>query len=104
MAYKVFRTATFKKKYKKLPKEEQEIIDKFIIEVLAIDPRGKPLDVHGIMEKKIKGRRIYYIIYDDFLIVLMVAISGKKDQQDTIGTIRKYLPEFMKLVEKLSKK
>jgi len=104
MPYKVFRTATFTKRYKKLPKEEQQIIDKFIKEVLAIDLRGKPLDVHGIMEKKIKGRRIYYILYDDFLIVLMVAISGKKDQQDTIDTIKKYLPEFLKLVEELSKK
>lgn len=104
MVYKVFRTDTFKKKYNKLPKEEQGIIDKFIKETLAVDPRGKPLDVHGIMEKKIKGRRIYYIVYDDYLIVLMVAISGKKDQQDTIDMIRKYLPDFLKLVEELSKK
>ncbi|MCK5282156.1 MAG: hypothetical protein KAK00_02000 [Nanoarchaeota archaeon] len=104
MPYKVFRTTTFTKKYKKLPKEEQKIIDKFIKEVLAINPRGKPLDVHGIMEKKIKGRRIYYIVYDDYLIVLMVAISSKKDQQDTIDTLRKYLSEFLKLIEELSKK
>jgi len=103
MAYKVFRTATFTKKFKKLPKEEQLIINKFIKETLTVNPRGKPLGVHGIMEKKIKGRRIYYIVYEGYLIVLMVAISGKRDQQDTIDTIRKYLPEFLKLVEELSR-
>ena len=105
MIYKVYWTETFKNEFKELPKFEQERVQKFIHNQLITNPNvGKPLSVYNIREKKFNGRRIYYIVYEDKVIVLMVAISGKKDQQSTINLIKTQLPYFMRLVDDLSKK
>ena len=105
MTYKVYWTETFKKEYKKLSKSEQERIQNFIHNQLTKNPNlGKSLSVYNIREKKLNGRRVYYIVYEDKVIVLMVAISSKKNQQTTIDLIKTQLPIFMKLVEELSSK
>ncbi len=56
-----------------------------------------------LREKRFEGRRVYWLVYKDFLMVLIVAESGKKDQQDTIEGIKKLLPIFMKEAEKIYK-
>jgi mRNA-degrading endonuclease RelE of RelBE toxin-antitoxin system len=105
MLYKVYWTETFKKEFSKLPKPEQDRVQNFIHKQLTTNPTvGKPLSVYNIREKKLNGRRVYYIFYEDKVIVLMVAISGKKDQQETIDLIKTQLPAFMQLVEELSSK
>jgi putative component of toxin-antitoxin plasmid stabilization module len=102
--YKVYQTLEFKKLYSKLPLAEQRMVDN-IIRRLAENPnQGKCLGVHNIREKKIGGRRVYYIVYESYLIVLMVAISDKKTQQGTIELIRDLLPEYMNLVKEMSNK
>ena len=46
-------------------------------------------------------KSFYFLVYDDLKAVLMVSISDKKEQQDTIDKIKDFLPEFRKLMENL---
>lgn len=54
-------------------------------------------------EKRIKKKRIYYLVYDDLKLVLLVATSGKKDQQSTIDHIKHNLYEYKKIAEEIIK-
>jgi mRNA-degrading endonuclease RelE of RelBE toxin-antitoxin system len=104
MAFKVFWTETFKKEYLGLPVDEQKRIQKFIRKQLAVNPNvGKPVSITNIREKKLNGRRVYFIVYETKVIVLMVAISGKKDQQATIDLLKSNLDNFLRLAEELEK-
>jgi len=49
-------------------------------------------------EKKLNENRIYYLVYEEFVIVLMVAVSDKKTQQDTIDDIKRRLDEYYTFV------
>ena len=53
-------------------------------------------------EKRVREKRIYYLVYDDLKIFLMVAIGGKKAQEETIDKIVGYFNEYRKYAEKLS--
>ena len=60
---------------------------------------GDPLGLRFLREKRISGKRIYFLVYEEFKAVLMVSISDKKTQQETIDKIKVFLPEFKKLME-----
>ena len=60
---------------------------------------GKPLGYIFFREKKLNGTRIYYLVYEEFVIVLMVAVSDKKTQQDTIEDIKRRLDEYYAFVK-----
>lgn len=101
--YKVYRTETFDRQVRKLPKEEQKQIE-LIEQQLKINPFvGKPLGYKFFREKKIKGRRMYYLVYEDFVLVLLVGLSDKKDQQATINLIKNRIPEYYEVVKKALK-
>ena len=104
MRYKVYQTFEFKKLFQKLPKNEQEAVLKIIQSLVDQPYQGKPLGIEFFREKKIGGRRIYYQIYDDYLIVLMLSVSDKKTQQKTIDTIRLKKDELLDYVRELSKR
>ena len=73
-------------------------------EKLAINPFvGAPLGYRFLREKRIKEKRIYFLVYEDLKLVLLIAVSGKKDQQATIDHIKGNLDEFRKESERLSK-
>jgi len=103
--YEVFATDTFWKDYENLSKNEKEKIDK-IKEQLKINPYvGKPLGYKFFREKRFNGKRLYYIIYEDYVVVLVVAYSDKKNQQATIDAIKKAFEFYRQEVhEKFSKK
>ncbi len=88
MNFKVFRTEMFEEEFKKLPKVEQERIGKFEGHLSENPFAGKPLGFMFLREKRLNGRRVYYLIYKDLIAVLMVAISDKKGQQTKINAIK----------------
>lgn len=101
--FRVVGTETFLDELSKWPKSDREAAEKLPAK-LAEDPHvGQLLYFPFLREKRIGGRRVYYLVYDDLKIVLLVATSGKKDQQDTIDHIKEQFSEFRKLVEGLSK-
>ena len=100
--YAVFRTPIFDKKFYGLSNDFQEQI-KNIEEQLESDPYvGKPLNVRWFREKRLEDKRIYYLIYDDLRAVYIITISGKKDQQKTINTIRLFLDKYREEIEVLT--
>ena len=72
---------------------------------LAINPFiGNTLGYPFLREKRIKEKRIYYLIYEDLNLVLLVAVSGKKNQKITISYIKNNLDEYRKIAEEISKR
>jgi putative component of toxin-antitoxin plasmid stabilization module len=55
---------------------------------------GKSLGYDFLREKKIGGKRVYFLIYEDICLILLVGTSNKKTQQDTIDNIKLYLNEY----------
>ena len=104
MKFKVFRTKTFDKEFDKLPKTEQKEVENFEKNLSENPFVGKPLGLIFLREKKLNGRRIYYLIYEDFVVVLMVAISDKKTQQATIDAIKDKLDQYAKIIKERLKK
>ena len=98
----VIGTDTYLDELKKWPKPEQEAAAKIPTHLTENPYVGKPLGYAHLREKKISGRRVYYLIYDDLKLVLLVATSNKKDQQVTIDHIKGNLDEFRKIAQKIS--
>ncbi len=43
--------------------------------------------------------RMYYLIYEDLQAVYIITLSGKKDQQNAINTIRLFLEQYRVEIE-----
>lgn len=104
MHYKVYTTPEFDRLFDELSKDDQLQIDKLTKKELSENPyQGRALGFKFFREKRIKGKRVYFLIYDDYVIVLMVAIGDKKTQQKDISQIKMNREEYLKLAEDLSK-
>jgi mRNA-degrading endonuclease RelE of RelBE toxin-antitoxin system len=97
--YEIFITNGFEKEFSKLGKGEQERIRKAIIGLKSNPYTGKPLGHDFFREKKIKGKRLYFIIYEEFTVIFIINFGGKKTQQGTINRIKQKLPEYRKELE-----
>lgn len=99
--YKVFRSEAFQEEISKYDKSFQDRIDKIEGKLTSNPNYGNLLGTKWFRETRFGNYRVYYLIYDDLQAVYMVAISGKKDQQKTINTIRLFLEFFREEIEKL---
>ena len=73
--FKVIGTDTYFRELKKFPKSDQEVARDIPQQLCANPFVGKQLTYPFLREKKIGGRRIYYLIYEDLKLVLIVATS-----------------------------
>ena len=104
MPYKVYHSARFNKELSKFDSSFQKQIDK-IEDNLTENPFvGNSLNVKWFREKRVGVYRIYYLIYEDLQSVFMIAISGKKDQQKVIDTIKLITTFLREEIENLIKK
>jgi len=83
-----------------LPKEYQQQIEQIIKELKRSHDTGKPLGYSFFREKKLGKYRIYFLVYEDVDTVLLITISDKKTQQDTIDKIKKDLDFYKDLIKK----
>jgi putative component of toxin-antitoxin plasmid stabilization module len=65
---------------------------------------GTPLSYRFLREKRVDGKRIYYLVYDDIQIVLLVSVSDKKIQQEVIDKIKASFPLYRQELQKYCKK
>ncbi len=101
--FKVIGTETYLKEISKWSKVEIQATEK-IPKQLAENPFvGQQLRYPFLREKRIKEKRVYYLIYEDLKLVLLVATSGKKDQQATIDHIVSQFDEYREVAEQISK-
>ncbi len=82
--YKVFQLEQFGKELQKLGKNEQYIIDQIVNRLIENSLMGDVLRYPFIREKRMRDKRLYYLIYEEWKAVLIVGISDKKTQQTTI--------------------
>jgi len=102
--FKVIGTDTYLEEISKWPNFDKLIAEK-IPQQLSFSPySGSPLGYRFLREKRVKEKRIYYLVYDDLQLVLLVAASGKKDQQATIDHIKENLDEFRTVAENIIKR
>ena len=103
MGYKIFITDEFENDFKKLDNSIQTQIDNEI-EKLKLNPYiGKPLGYKFFREKKAKNYRIYFLIYEEYVVVFVIAISSKKDQQEVINRIKGLIPFYKnEIIKKLN--
>ena len=92
--YRIFTTEEFDRDFEKIDYSIQKQIE-VILEKLEVNPYvGKPLGYEFFREKKIQNYRVYYLIYDSYVAVFVIAISDKKDQQDVINKIKSLIPFY----------
>ena len=98
--YIIKMTELFEKKfYKLIPKALQDQLWRRI-NLLGSDPyAGKPLGSRYLREMKLDKFRIYFTIFDDKVLVLLLDVSDKKGQQRVIDSIKAHkhmLDEYIK--------
>lgn len=101
--FSVIGTETYGNELKKWPKADKDAADAIPSKLSENPFAGDPLGYRFLREKKIRERRVYYLVYEDLNLVLLVATSGKKDQQATINHIKKNLDEFKVEAERIAK-
>ena len=104
MVYAVYTTEKFDKEVKKLSQEEQNRIQKIFFQIRDNPYVGDQLRYRFLREKRLKEKRIYYLVYDDLEAILVVAISDKKTQQETIDHIVQYFDEYRIYLERILKR
>lgn len=101
MTYAVYTTESFDKEVAKLSQGDQEIIQKMFLKIRDNPYVSDQLRYRHLREKRIREKRVYFLVYDNLRAVLLVAISGKKDQQATINHIVNYFDEYRYYLERL---
>lgn len=103
MPYAVYTTDRFEKEVSKISLADQEIIKEIYIQLKENPYTGDQIRYRFFREKRIKEKRIYYLVYDDLNAVLIVAISGKKAQEETIDKIVRDFDDFRSFLERAIK-
>lgn len=102
MVYEVYTLNTFDKEMNKLSEFDKKIMQKMFLQFKDNPYVGDMIRYKFFREKRIREKRVYYLVYDDLKIVLMVAIGGKKAQEETIDKIVEYFEEYRRYAERLS--
>jgi len=100
--YGIYTTESFDREALKL-RVDDERLNKLFLQLKENPYVGEQLRYKNLREKRIKEKRIYYLVYDDLKAVLVVSISGKKDQQETINHIIDNFDGYKKYLEKAIK-
>ena len=100
MGYRLFTTKEFDKDFDCLEVFEKERVRKILNQLKERgDDVGKPLHYPYFKEKKFDNKRLYFLVYKNHMIVLALAISDKKTQQETINKIIKELKNYKDIIE-----
>ena len=100
MSYKIFTTDEFNKRYKKLDEQLQRKISTEIDQLEENPYSGKPLGYKFFREKKVMNYRVYYLVYENYVVVFVITISSKKNQQDAIDKIKTLIPYYQQEIKK----
>lgn len=97
--YSLVLTENFNKDFSKIIPNNLKEYARRRLELLEFEPyRGKVLCYDFFREIKIKKFRIYYMIYEDVLAVLAIAVGDKKTQKNMIESIKQKRKYFAMLV------
>ncbi|MDO8625273.1 MAG: type II toxin-antitoxin system RelE/ParE family toxin [Candidatus Diapherotrites archaeon] len=94
MHWRVLTTREFDAAFEKLDRSIRPQIEKEIAQLESNPLVGKPLGYRFFREKKAGKHRMYYLIYEELVIVFVVGLSDKKGQQKAIAAIRQMIPFY----------
>ncbi|MEK6902839.1 MAG: hypothetical protein AABX02_04615 [archaeon] len=100
MVYRVISTQEFDHQLEELNTVDQERINRFVEQIHQNPLVGKPLGFLFLREKKFEGRRMYFLIYDEWHVVLLILLSSKKEQSAAIDWIKKNIPALKEYVRR----
>lgn len=105
MTYAVYTLPSlYQKIILKLPEKEREEIKRIVLQLTENPFVGDQLQIKSLREKRLREKRLYYLVFEDLKAVLVIAISDKKAQQKTIDSILSRINEYrMYLIELLKK-
>ena len=99
--FRVFTTEEFDRDFNKLDGSDKQRVRKIMNQLKEQGGDvGKPLGRSYFREKKFGEKRLYFLIYKEFMIVLAVGISNKKTQQMTIDKIISEIKEYENYIVK----
>jgi mRNA-degrading endonuclease RelE of RelBE toxin-antitoxin system len=98
--FELLTTHEFDRDMRKLDNSAKQQVERVLLQLQENPHSGKPLGYTFFREKKIGKHRIYYLIYDNFLVVFVIAMSEKKDQQKTIDAVKALIPFYKKEIDK----
>ena len=101
MVYAVYTTDSFEKEVANISVSDREIIQKMFLKLKENPYVGDQIRYRFFREKRVREKRIYYLIYDDLSAVLVVALGGKKAQQETIDEVIRDLSEYREYLKKI---
>ena len=86
--YEIFTTEEFDKDLYRLDNSEKLRVYKIFKQLEEKGGSiGKPLSRSFLREKKLNGKRTYFLFYEEYKIILVIAMSDKKTQKLTINEI-----------------
>lgn len=97
---RVLSTKEFDTWEKLLPTAYQERISRLIAQLKETSDVGKPLGYPFFKEKKLDKYRVYFLVYEELDTTLLITVSDKKTQQETIDGIKSKLDFYKELIKK----
>ncbi len=94
----VYETETFSKIYEASEKSEQEWVEKMKDQIAENLRVGKPLRFDWFREKKLGGKRLYFLINDNTKKAVLVAFGDKKEQQRIIDHVLLNKENYLKFI------
>ncbi len=99
--FRIFTTKEFDDDFNNLDKSDKKRVSKIMKQLKKQGGNvGKPLGRPYFREKKFGEKRLYFLIYKQFTIILAVGISNKKMQQITINKIISEIKEYERFIVK----
>lgn len=105
ITWDIIETKEFEREFRALPSFVQQRFERQLQKVRE-NPfaLGKPLGYSWFRELKNEKWRVYYLIYDKQIVVLLVGVSDKKTQRKVIDVIQSNFRNFKDFIEKNIKK
>lgn len=100
MGWRILITEEFERDFGKLDNSIKKQISNEIDQLKSNPFRGKPLGYRFFREKKVQNHRVYYLIYKEKVIVFVIAVSSKKNQQEAIERIKHLIPYYKNEIDK----
>jgi len=99
--FRIFRSEWYEKKLNKLDNTEVRRVERFE-QHLKIEPfSGKPLGYKFFREKKFGGKRLLFLIYEEYSVVFLITITDKKAQQRDIDFIVSHLSVYKEEIDRI---
>ena len=94
--FRIFTTTQFDEDFDSLDNSEQMRVKKIRDQLRERGKDvGKPLSgINIFREKKFDGKRLFFLVYEKYSVVLLLAVSDKKTQQATINRVLNELANY----------